>query len=129
MNSRVLMVVSAVVMGIAGIAAIFAPAELLTSLGLADVAPPLLVQLLGSLYFAFAIANWTAKDNPIGGIYSRPLSLGNFTHFFVGAVALMRPALRLPQWPLVTTTAIYVLFAIAFGALLFGQGPVGKPAN
>src|SRR5512142_3573850 len=83
MNSRLLMVTSSAVLAIGGIAAIFAPAELLSSIGLADIAPPVLVQLLGALYFAFAITNWTAKDNAIGGIYSRPLALGNFSHFAI----------------------------------------------
>lgn len=129
MRSKLLMVVSSIVMGIAGIAAIFAPAELLSSLGLADIAPPVLVQLLGALYFAFAITNWTARHNPIGGIYSRPLALGNFAHFMIGTLVLIRPAIALPKAPLVIAFAVYLVFALLFGALLFGQGPVGKSAT
>jgi hypothetical protein len=123
------MIVSAVMLGIAGIAAIFAPAELLSSIGLGDIAPPVLVQLLGALYFAFAMTNWTAKDNAIGGIYSRPLALGNFAHFMIGTLVLVRPVIALPRVPLILAFVIYLVFALLFGALLFGQGPVGKSSN
>lgn len=129
MSSKLLMVVSSIVVGIAGTAAIFAPAELLFSLGLAGIAPPVLVQLLGALYFAFAITNWTARHNPIDGIYSRPLALGNFAHFMIGTLVLIRPAMALPKAPPIIAFAIYLVFALLFGALLFGQGPVGKSAN
>lgn len=129
MNSKILMVASSIFMGIAGVTAIFAPAELLSGLGLADIAPPVLVQLLGALYFAFAITNWTARHNPIGGIYSRPLALGNFAHFMIGTLVLARPVMVLPRLPLIFVFVIYLVFALLFGALLFGQGPVGKPAN
>lgn len=129
MNSRVLMIASTVVLGICGIAALFAPVELLSSLGLGDIAPPVLVQLLGALYFSFAITNWTAKDNAIGGIYSRPLALGNFAHFTIGTLVLVRPLLALPRFPLLFAFAIYLVFALLFGALLFGQGPVKKPST
>ncbi len=123
------MIVSAVMLGVAGIAAIFAPAELLSSIGLGDIAPPVLVQLLGALYFAFAMTTWTAKDNAIGGIYSRPLALGNFAHFMIGTLVLVRPVIALPRVPLILAFVIYLVFALLFGALLFGQGPVGKSSN
>lgn len=129
MNSRLLMVTSSAVLAIGGIVAIFAPAELLSSIGLADIAPPVLVQLLGAPYFAFAITNWTAKDNAIGGIYSRPLALGNFSHFAIGTLVLLRPAIALPRVPFLLALVVYAVFALLFGALLFGRGPVDKSAN
>lgn len=129
MSSKILMLVSSIVMGIAGIAAIFAPAELLSTLGLADVAPTVLVQLLGTLYFAFAITNWTARHNPIGGIYSRPLALGNFAHFAIGTLVLVKPAVALLKLPFLLALVVYAMFALLFGILLFGQGPVGKSAS
>ena len=127
MNSKVLMVASSVVLAVAGIAAIFAPNELLGLFGCTNPGPGgLLLQLLGSAYLSFAITNWTAKDNAIGGIYSRPLSLGNFAHFAIGTLVLMRPAIRTHKAPLIVAAALYAVFAILFGALLFGQGPVGR---
>ena len=77
MNPRILMIASAVAMALAGMAASFAPVELLTAALIPVVDPlPVFVQLIGALYIGFAMANWTAKDNAIGGIYSRPLFAG-----------------------------------------------------
>src|SRR4051794_197270 len=91
MSTKLLMVVSSLLLGLAGIVAVFAPQELLAALQV-PVTPPLLVviQLMGALSFAFALINWTAKDSVIGGIYARPISLGNFAHFTVGALVLAR---------------------------------------
>ena len=73
MNTRTLMVASSLVLGAAGLAMTFAPAELLTALPASAAEPlPVLLQLLGALYLSFAFANWTAKDSLIGGIYARP---------------------------------------------------------
>lgn len=124
MNTRVLLAASSVTMAVAGLTATFAPVELLNVLKVGVVAPlPVLIQLLGALYVAFAMANWTAKDSLIGGIYARPLSLGNFLHFGAGALALGKH-----EWaagfhdPLVVALAVYAIFALGFGWLVFGRG-------
>ncbi len=118
------MMASSVVMGLAGLAASFAPGELLGALHVTPTGPlPVLIQLLGALYVAFAMANWTAKDSLIGGIYARPLALGNLLHFMVGALALSKhEAAAGFQGPLVAALAVYVLFALGFGWLVFGRG-------
>jgi hypothetical protein len=126
MNTRLLMIASSVALGIAGLVATFAPVELLHALGASAAAPvPLVVQLLGALYVGFALMNWTAKDNAIGGIYSRPISLGNSVHFAVGALALAMGGLGPGASPLlVAGFSIYTLFAARFLWLVFGsQGP------
>jgi hypothetical protein len=124
MNTRILMAASSVTMALAGLAATFAPTELLTALKVSAAAPlPVMIQLLGALYVAFAIANWTAKDSLIGGIYARPLSLGNFLHFGVGALALAKHEWATGyQDPLVIALVVYALFAVGFGWLIFGRG-------
>jgi hypothetical protein len=33
--------------------------------------------------------NWMARANRIGGIYSRPVAMGNFLHFTMGALVLL----------------------------------------
>ena len=66
MNTKLIMVASSVFLGLVGLAASFAPEELLRALGAPAGDPvPLLVQLLGATYLAFAITNWTAKANII----------------------------------------------------------------
>jgi hypothetical protein len=119
------MMASALLLGAAGIVASFAPVELLRALGSPVAEPlPVMVQLLGALYFAFAMANWMAKDSMIGGIYARPLSLGNFVHFLMGALALAKQQLAHgPSLPIGAVLGVYAVFAILFGRLLFGRGP------
>src|SRR2546423_1763541 len=79
---------------IIGVVLSFAPAECLARLGVQHN-PPLaaFVQLCGALYLGFAILNWMARESTIGGIYNRPLAMGNFMHFTVGALALGKSAL------------------------------------
>ena len=86
MNTKLLMTASSLVLGLAGIFALFAPENLLAMLNGPIVTPlSVLIQLMGALYFSLALMNWTAKDSAIGGIYARPVSLGNFAHFFIGS--------------------------------------------
>lgn len=124
------MVASSLFLGLAGIAASFAPSELLRAVGSPTAEPlPVLIQLLGGAYIAFAMTNWTAKDNMIGGIYSRPLSLGNSVHFVVGALALAKQQFsRGANTPLIAALVVYVVFAACFVWLVFGRGAACKVA-
>jgi hypothetical protein len=122
------MTASAVFMALAGLAASSAPHELLALFGSpATGVLPLFVQLLGALYLAFAMLNWMAREMIIGGIYSRPVALGNFMHFAIGALALVKGLMAThsggPFWAI---CAPYTLFAVWFGAVLFGS-PVKAP--
>lgn len=59
MNTKYLMVASSVVLGLAGLAASFAPVEILNSLNVATTEPlPVLIQLLGALYLGFALLKY-----------------------------------------------------------------------
>jgi hypothetical protein len=129
-NTKILMVASSLALGLAGLAASFAPSELLLALGSPATEPlPVLIQLLGATYIAFALTNWTAKDNIIGGIYSRPLSIGNCVHFIVGSLALAKQQFSHDvSLPLLAALFAYTLFAIGFGWLVFGYGTACKVA-
>lgn len=124
MNTRLLMVASSLFLGLTGLAASFAPQELLAFLGSPATGPAsILVQLMGALYFAFALVNWTAKDNIIGGIYSRPVSLGNMAHFVIGAIALAKgQSSGVGSRAMLILLAVYAVFAALFGWLVFGRG-------
>lgn len=128
MKTKTLMSVSAVIMGAAGIAMSFAPDEILSGVGVTAIVPVerLLVQLAGAMYFGFAMINWTAKANLIGGIYSRPVAIGNFAHFVVGALALSKGYFNAKENTVLMGTIAYVVFAILFGMVLFTH-PVRKP--
>ena len=121
MNPKILMTSSSLFLGLAGIFALFAPDVLLALL----VVPmtkqlSVLIQLMGALYFAFALMNWTAKDSAIGGIYARPVSLGNFSHFLAGALLLIRYQLsNAVNVFILLILTVYVIFSLLFYRLVF----------
>ena len=119
MNSKLLMTFCAVVLGITGIILLFLPVETMLFLNV-GVIHPVVFQMLGALYLGFAMINWTAKANLIGGIYSRPITIGNFTHFFIGSITLIKFFLNdTGRLQIIFFLVIYLFFAIAFGYLLF----------
>jgi len=124
MKTKLLMTSSAAVMGAAGLAGTFLPQELLRALHLpASDVTALLVQLHAALLLAFAMMNWMAKASLIGGIYNRPLAIGNLVHFTVGAITLTRFVIAGAAIPFFIATVIYVLFAFAFAYLVFVFSP------
>jgi len=121
MNTKILMTISSLISGAAGVLALFAPDALLAMLGEeGSRSLSLLVQLMGVLYFAFALMNWTAKDSAIGGIYARPVSLANFSHFFAGALILLKVGLFGEfNLPVFVVFLVYAVFAGLFYWLVF----------
>jgi len=121
MNTKRLMTATSVLLAAAGGMALFVPDVVLSMLGTSVTAPlSMIVQLMGGLYFGFALMNWTAKDSAIGGIYARPVSLGNYGHFFVGALLLIKAQLSSGiDLPLFLVSVVYVVFAILFYWLVF----------
>lgn len=130
MNTRVLLGASAVAMGIAGAAGLFLPHEIVGQVaGPPAAALPILIQLHAAVLLGFAMVNWMAKDSLIGGIYNRPLLVGNVAHFVIGAITLLKVVLREPPVPVLVATVVYVVFAIGFGRLMFRSPTVGAPAS
>jgi hypothetical protein len=126
MSTRLLLTASALFMGATGIAGTFLPHELLRAAGIAPAGLlPLLVQLLAALLFAFAMVNWLARGSLIGGIYNRPVLVGNVAHFTIGALALVKATMA-GEGNLVLTI-VYAAFAIGFGMLMF-RSPVAPAA-
>jgi hypothetical protein len=121
--ARQLLIASSAALALPGIAATFAPAELLRGVSVDPAGPVLLiVQVLGALFLALAVINWTARGAPIGGIYSRPISLGNQLHFTVGAITLAKYVGSHGGSPLLFgLLTVYIVFAVGFGLLVFGK--------
>ena len=118
---------SAVVMFALGVVLTFGPNEVVRAAG-GSQAPLLTViaQASGALYLGFAILNWMAKDNLIGGIYSRPVAMGNFLHFFAMAMALVKSFSVLPHSTvIVTLVALFCVLASGFAIVLF-RNPTPK---
>jgi hypothetical protein len=122
MNTKFLMTASALFMAGLGVAASFAPQEILghydSNHGAVAV---LLIQVAGALYLGFAMLNWMARGNLIGGIYSRPVALGNFVHFAVVAVTLLKVMAggSFRSTEIIVASTIYSAFAAGFGWVLF----------
>lgn len=127
MNTRLLMMLSAIVMGLVGLVCSFMPDEIVRVLDLGDENYlPLFFQVLGSLYLGFAALNWMAKGNLIGGIYSKPVAIGNFMHFMVSSLALFKFFMKHADMKmLIIPLVIYALLTFCFGKVTFGN-PVLK---
>jgi hypothetical protein len=129
---KVLMTASAAFLAVLGVGASFLPQELLT-----HAASPLdrftitIVQLAGAAWVGLAAINWAARGTLIGGIYGRPIALGNFAHFAIGAIVLLKViAGARAGAELLASAALYAAFAVWFGYALFSAGPraTSRPA-
>ncbi len=123
MHTKLLMGASASAMLLAGIALTFAPQELLSISG-SSYHPEtvLILQAAGALYMGFALLNWMAKDSLIGGIYSRPVAMGNFLHFLIVTMALVKAlAAGTRRSGVIAAALVYALLAAWFGLVVFGS--------
>lgn len=118
MNTKILMISSSIFLGALGITFSFIPDEIISSLSVTpNQISTLSLQLLGALYLGFAMLNWMAKGSLIGGIYNRPIAIGNFMHFAVGALALIKIITKIHTHSeiVISLTIVYSVFAILFG--------------
>ena len=128
MNTKILMTLSAIILALIGISLIFLPKEILDYLELSvSETLQLLMQIIGSLYFALAILNWMSKGSIIGGIYNRPIAMANLAHFVIAGLALIKGILANPSLSYViwSIAIIYSIFAILFGIVAF-KHPVSE---
>ena len=111
---------SAVFLALLGLATSYMPDRVLGLHGTSpDMPTLLLVQMAGALYLGFAILNWTARGILIGGIYARPVALGNFLHFAMVSVMLIKAAIVHGVVQLAISATVFSVFAIWFGLVLF----------
>ncbi len=115
------MTTSSLVMGALGVTFSFLPQEILSYVEVSsDGMSPLLLQVAGALYIAFAMINWMTRAAVMGGIYSRPIAMGNVIHFTIGALVLVKGLRVVPiSAGLVAVTVVYAIFAMLFGIVLF----------
>ena len=117
------MIASAVFLGVMGLSLGFLQEEVDSLLGYGGGAFPAMIMEAGSgLFLGFALLNWMARGNPIGGIYSRPVAAGNFIHFMVGSIVMAKYWLGGAETALLVLALFYLFFAAGFGYLLFGRG-------
>lgn len=133
MPGRLILTLSAAVLFLAGGSALFAAEELALAF---DPAPsrgePIAVQLVGSGFLGFALLNWMSRRNRIGGIYARPLALGNMTVFLTAALTLGKAATTedIPA-AAVGLCAVFAFLAASFAWLIIAHDParVKAPKN
>tara|TARA_B100000959_G_C14533278_1_gene440451 strand:+ start:91 stop:480 length:390 start_codon:yes stop_codon:yes gene_type:complete len=123
MNTKTLMIISAVFLAVNGFLFTFFPNEiavLLLGINSDNYIFILILQILGALYLGFSILNWVSKTSLIGGIYNKPLLIGNLLHFFTASMALIKliPAFQDHQL-IFSYTIIYSLFTLSFGYVFF----------
>ncbi|MDP1676253.1 MAG: hypothetical protein Q8L88_05250 [Bacteroidota bacterium] len=126
MNTKLLMTAASIVLGVTGIALSFFPQEISTLLHAHTTTTlTVILQLLGALYFGFAMLNWLAKDSLLGGIYGRPIVAGNVTHFVIGALALLKVLLQNNQMLIWIAAIVYAIFAVLFSLVMY-RNPAKK---
>jgi len=125
MNTKILMTSSALFLAIIGILLSFLPNEIVDYLNVQpNIITILFLKILSALYLGFGILNWMAKGTLIGGIYNRPIAIGNLMHFGVGAIALVKVVsnIQIHSVIIISLTIVYVIFAILF-AYVFRTNP------
>ncbi|MFT5827601.1 MAG: hypothetical protein ACJAVH_001291 [Bacteroidia bacterium] len=117
MNTKILMTASALFLAIIGILLSFLPNEIVDYLNIEpNIITILFLKILSALYLGFGILNWMAKGTLIGGIYNRPIAIGNLMHFGVGAIALFKIVsnTQVHSEIIISLTIVYVIFALLF---------------
>ena len=125
MNTKIVITLSALFLAIIGILLSFLPNEIMTYLNVEpNIITLLFLKILSALYLGFGILNWMAKGSIIGGIYNRPIAIGNLMHFGVGAIALIKIIynIEIHSKIMISLTVLYVIFALLF-AYVFNNNP------
>lgn len=119
---------SALVLGVAGFAFVFAPRELLARL--APGTPPTATwigQLLGAALVGLGCLNWFNRHTLLGGIYARTVVLTNTMFFLVGALSVFGASRALTATRPIAQAVAGVLgvFAVCYAWLLY-RGPLER---
>jgi hypothetical protein len=130
-TSRPILLTTAFVFGLAGLALLFAPVETLRLLGVSDapVAMSAIAQLLGAAWIGLAYGNWTARGLAVGGIHGRAIVIGNVMHSTIGALVLLRQAIAGAPIGVWLVAAGLAAAAFAFGWLMRNPPPAPRPVR
>ena len=116
------MTVSAILFAISGISALFFPYEIAQWIDLPQRAG-LLVQLFSAGLLAIAVTNYIGRNAIYGGIYGKPIMLGNFMFGIICGTSLLSAQLRYQYgfwvWLMILAFGLYTL---VFIKLIFFPG-------
>lgn len=125
MSSRTILTITSILLFATGGLAVFAADEVA---GLMDLEVSfetrIFAEFAGIGMLALAIQNWMSRGRPIGGVYARPLGLGNLLFFSTSALTLGRylVAETLPR-EMIAVCGVFALLALAFAWLVFFSQP------
>lgn len=128
MSSRTILTITSILLFATGGLAVFAADEVA---GLIDLEVSfetrIFAEFAGIGMLALAIQNWMSRGRPIGGVYARPLGLGNLLFFSTSALTLGRylAAETLPR-EMIAVCGVLVLLALAFAWLVFFSRPAAE---
>lgn len=112
---------TAVILGTVGVALLFAPVEtsaFVTGASASEAAG----QLISAGFLSLAIVNWMGRGAVYGGIYGRPILLGNFLFGFILGTTTLRTAIETGGW--VWIFAVYgAVHTAAFAWIMMGRSP------
>jgi len=131
MNGKIVLTASAVLLITLGVVLNFIPQEAAAALGIA-VAPvtTALTQVLASALLGMGFIDWFSRANRIGGIYARPLALGNFLLFGSSALSLGRTFSAHHDARIIgIAAAVFALLALAFCWLIFFADPLAAESR
>lgn len=120
--SKVLLISSAVINTVLGILFTFLPQETGQLIGASEMngADLLLMQILGSALIGIAILNYMSRGTTIGGIYGKPIQLGNLIFHFATALGLIKHLFNSGDWLMIGIPALlYTVLTIGFIRLNF----------
>ena len=123
MKIKTLMIITAVITVLFGLAFIFIPVRFLELYGSDTVNESMkyVGQLFGSALFTFAVLTWSARnspDNEARKAIALAFCLGHTTGFVVALIAQFGGAVNALGW---STVAVYFLIAIGFGYFRFAK--------
>ncbi len=127
--TKTLMIISAIFLVVNGFVLSFFPNEISVLLTNTDNHFFILIlQILGALYLGFSYINWMSKNSLIGGIYNKPLLIGNTLHFLTASMAMIKLVFKFENnlQLIIPHTIIYCLFTLFFGYVFFSD-PFKKP--
>lgn len=111
------MITSGILNGILGIVLTFLPQEIGGWLGITSQAGAgvLAIQLLGGALFGFGLLNFMGRNAILGGIYGKPIMLGNLIFHFIAALELIKYMFEFDQFGfLLLISMLYAFLTAAF---------------
>jgi hypothetical protein len=125
LNTRLIMTVGAVFLALIGIILSFLPNEVAAYFQIENTKTiQLILQIAGAQYFAMGMLNWMMRNSVIGGIYNRPVTIANFAHYLIGALALAKGLFSSSGLPFVfyILAGYYLVFVVLYG-IIFNRNP------